>query len=179
MGTFESGFDWRGGKDKWRVLSVSRRMSDRLTDALPPVHLSICLCLPPPGVLLFEMLYGRTPFVGPTLKETLMNVLHNRLSFPRSPSVSSDAKLLMAALLTKQPEARLGSKMGAIEIRAHPFFAQVGWGNQGEEVPKLELEVPVEHYHPLAACSLTIDTCHQPGWGCGTNQGIALSFTDQ
>lgn len=136
-----------------------------------------------------------------------MNVLRNRLSFPRSVSVSSEAKHLMAALLTKQPEARLGSKMGAIEIRAHPFFAGVDWGNLGrsvrcrkphapirslhlfseslrrgisascfaQEVPKLE--VPVEHYDPLAACPLT-DSCPHPDWASGTNQGVALSFSD-
>lgn len=33
----------------------------------------------------------------------------------------------MRALLERDPEKRLGSKKGAAEIRAHPFFADIKW----------------------------------------------------
>lgn len=77
------------------------------------------------------MLYGATPFVAPTLNDTPTYVVGNPLVFPKNGSqkVSSEAKHLMAALLLKDPEKRLGTKKGAAEIKAHPFFAGLEWEN--------------------------------------------------
>lgn len=40
---------------------------------------------------------------------------------------SEEAVDLLARLLNKNPEQRLGSKYGAEEIKQHPFFADIDW----------------------------------------------------
>ncbi|WOL07886.1 protein kinase PINOID-like [Canna indica] len=76
------------------------------------------------GVLLYELLYGRTPFAGPTNEATLRNIVKQPLSFPAAPSKagSSVARDLITGLLVKDPAARLGSRRGAADVKAHPFF---------------------------------------------------------
>ncbi|WOL02275.1 serine/threonine-protein kinase D6PK [Canna indica] len=79
------------------------------------------------GILLYELLFGRTPFKGPGNEETLMNVISQSLKFPENPSVSFHAKDLIRGLLVKDPENRLGSVKGAAEIKQHPFFEGINW----------------------------------------------------
>lgn len=79
------------------------------------------------GILLYELLYGRTPFKGTGNEDTLVNVVSQCLKFPASPTVSSHAKDLIKRLLQKQPENRLGSVKGAAEIKQHPFFEGLNW----------------------------------------------------
>ncbi|KAG6521954.1 hypothetical protein ZIOFF_019088 [Zingiber officinale] len=74
------------------------------------------------GILLYELLYGRTPFAGPTNLQTLHNIVKQPLSFPTADPSSSAAKDLIASLLAKDPTARLGSRRGAADVKAHPFF---------------------------------------------------------
>ncbi|RRT81459.1 hypothetical protein B296_00012832 [Ensete ventricosum] len=79
------------------------------------------------GVLLYELLFGRTPFKGPGNEETLANVVSQSLKFPDNPSVSFHARDLIRSLLVKEPEGRLGSVTGAAEIKQHPFFDGLNW----------------------------------------------------
>ncbi|ESQ52263.1 hypothetical protein EUTSA_v10016202mg [Eutrema salsugineum] len=79
------------------------------------------------GVLLYELLYGKTPFKGYDNEETLSNVVFKNLKFPDSPLVSSQAKDLIRRLLMKDPESRLGSEKGAAEIKRHHFFEGLNW----------------------------------------------------
>ncbi|GLT43275.1 hypothetical protein SLA2020_172370 [Shorea laevis] len=79
------------------------------------------------GILLYEMLYGYTPFRGKTRQKTFANVLSKDLKFPRSTPVSLHAKQLMYRLLNKDPKNRLGSREGANEIKQHPFFKGINW----------------------------------------------------
>ncbi|CAL9194491.1 unnamed protein product [Musa hybrid cultivar] len=80
------------------------------------------------GILIYELLYGRTPFAGPTNESTLRNIVTQPLAFPRPPSdpssssSSSAARDLIAGLLAKDPATRLGSRRGAADVKAHPFF---------------------------------------------------------
>ncbi|XP_038706438.1 serine/threonine-protein kinase D6PKL1-like isoform X1 [Tripterygium wilfordii] len=79
------------------------------------------------GILLFELLYGKTPFKGPGNEETLANVVSQSLKFPNGPIVSFHARDLIRGLLIKEPESRLGSVKGATEIKQHPFFEGINW----------------------------------------------------
>ncbi|XP_044473705.1 serine/threonine-protein kinase KIPK2-like [Mangifera indica] len=79
------------------------------------------------GILLYELLYGKTPFKGSGNEETIANVVLESLKFPDSPLVSFQARDLIRGLLVKEPENRLGSQKGAAEIKQHPFFEGLNW----------------------------------------------------
>ncbi|XP_022731591.1 phototropin-1 [Durio zibethinus] len=94
------------------------------------------------GILIYEMLYGYTPFRGKTRQKTFANVLQKDLKFPRSIQVSLQAKQLMYRLLHRDPKSRLGSREGASEIKRHPFFKGVNWALVRCKNPP-ELEAPL------------------------------------
>nr|AML76946.1 putative LOV domain-containing protein [Borya sphaerocephala] len=79
------------------------------------------------GILLYEMLYGRTPFRGKNRQKTFSNIMHKDLTFPSSIMVSLPARQLIHVLLNRDPANRLGSKNGANEIKQHPFFREINW----------------------------------------------------
>ncbi|VAH31358.1 unnamed protein product [Triticum turgidum subsp. durum] len=79
------------------------------------------------GILLYEMLYGRTPFRGKNRKKTFYNILHKDLTFPSSIPVSLEAKQLIHGLLQRDPSSRIGSNTGANDIKEHPFFEDIYW----------------------------------------------------
>ncbi|GKU96141.1 hypothetical protein SLEP1_g9412 [Rubroshorea leprosula] len=79
------------------------------------------------GILLYEMLYGRTPFRGKNRQKTFSNILRKDLTFPSSIPVSLAARQLVNALLNRDPVSRLGSNTGANEIKQHPFFRGINW----------------------------------------------------
>nr|AML78104.1 putative LOV domain-containing protein [Hydrocotyle umbellata] len=94
------------------------------------------------GVLLYEMLYGYTPFRGKTRQRTFANVLHKDLKFPGSKVVSLQAKQLMYRLLHRDPKNRLGSREGANEIKQHPFFGGINWALvRCQSPPKLDAPI--------------------------------------
>ncbi|KAK8488318.1 hypothetical protein V6N12_063782 [Hibiscus sabdariffa] len=95
------------------------------------------------GILLYEMLYGRTPFRGKNRQKTFSNILHKDLTFPSSIPVSLAARQLINALLNRDPGSRLGSSTGANEIKQHPFFRGIHWPLIRCMSPP-PLEVPLE-----------------------------------
>jgi serum/glucocorticoid-regulated kinase 2 len=76
------------------------------------------------GVLLYEMLTGLPPFYSTDVNETYRKILFESAQLPDS--LSSAAKDMLAKLLTREPEQRLGAK-GVSEIKAHPFFNGMDW----------------------------------------------------
>ncbi|KAK9764723.1 serine/threonine protein kinase, AGC [Basidiobolus ranarum] len=82
------------------------------------------------GILLYEMLFGTTPFKGPNRNATFSNILKKEVQFPQhphSPQISRDCKSLIRKLLHKDENRRLGSKAGASDVKAHPFFKHINW----------------------------------------------------
>uniref|UniRef100_A0A126WZC5 non-specific serine/threonine protein kinase n=1 Tax=Asplenium platyneuron TaxID=210162 RepID=A0A126WZC5_9MONI len=95
------------------------------------------------GILLYEMLYGRTPFRGKNRQKTFANVLHKDLTFPSSIPASLAARQLINGLLHRDPANRLGSATGAHEIKQHAFFRGINWPLIRDMVPP-PLEAPLE-----------------------------------
>ncbi|WOL08120.1 hypothetical protein Cni_G16872 [Canna indica] len=87
------------------------------------------------GVFLYELLYGRTPFKGATKEATLRNILSREVRFPETDGGRDGAERgdmakardLIAGLLVRDPAKRMGSAMGAAEIKRHPFFESMQW----------------------------------------------------
>lgn len=84
------------------------------------------------GVLLYELLYGTTPFKGVNKEATLRNIASNRnVRFchveEREDTWMEEIKDLIEKLLVKDPRQRLGCTRGATDIKSHPFFDSVKW----------------------------------------------------
>ncbi|KAM0513616.1 hypothetical protein ACHAPE_007666 [Trichoderma viride] len=76
------------------------------------------------GVLLYEMLTGLPPFYDTDANEVYRKILFEPLQLPES--LSPVAKDILAKLLTREPEERLGAK-GVSKITSHPFFNDIDW----------------------------------------------------
>ncbi|KAL9293950.1 putative phototropin-1, protein kinase AGC-RSK-2 family [Arabidopsis thaliana] len=94
------------------------------------------------GILMYEMLYGYTPFRGKTRQKTFTNVLQKDLKFPASIPASLQVKQLIFRLLQRDPKKRLGCFEGANEVKQHSFFKGINWALIRCTNPP-ELETPI------------------------------------
>ncbi|GLD96357.1 hypothetical protein PINS_up005040 [Pythium insidiosum] len=122
------------------------------------------------GILLYEMVFGVTPFRGETQTQTLENIIDicEDITFPEpskteasktgdgtssAPVVSEACKDLIRRLLDKTVSKRM---QNPLHIKSHPFFADVVWPLIRHErpptVPEM-LHVSVEP--PLSPAELT------------------------
>ncbi|KAF2842254.1 putative serine/threonine-protein kinase nrc-2 [Patellaria atrata CBS 101060] len=82
------------------------------------------------GILVYEMLYGTTPFKGKNRNATFANILRDDVPFPEGaghPQISNLCKSLIRKLLIKDELRRLGSRAGASDVKTHPFFRTTQW----------------------------------------------------
>ncbi|TAQ84113.1 hypothetical protein B7494_g7560 [Chlorociboria aeruginascens] len=82
------------------------------------------------GILIYEMLFGTTPFKGKNRNATFANILRDDVPFPEhsgSPQVSNLCKSLIRKLLIKDENRRLGARAGASDVKGHPFFRTTQW----------------------------------------------------
>lgn len=79
------------------------------------------------GILMYELLYGFTPFKGAKRDATFENILKKPLQFPPKPTVSPQCQDLIAQLLERDTKKRLGCVAGAEDIKNHPFFKEINW----------------------------------------------------
>ncbi|KAG2388342.1 hypothetical protein C9374_000506 [Naegleria lovaniensis] len=93
------------------------------------------------GILMYEMLFGTTPFKGSTQKDTFNHILHNKLEFPKDKPISKACKELIKKLLVSDQDKRLGHKNGAADIKVHPFFKGINWALIRNESPPIAPQV--------------------------------------
>ncbi|RAH44457.1 putative serine/threonine protein kinase (Nrc-2) [Aspergillus aculeatinus CBS 121060] len=82
------------------------------------------------GILIYEMLYGTTPFKGKNRNATFGNILRDEVPFPEhsgAQQISNLCKSLIRKLLIKDETKRLGARAGASDVKTHPFFRQTQW----------------------------------------------------
>lgn len=89
------------------------------------------------GILIYEMLFGTTPFKGANRNQTFSNILKSDIVFPDSQHITSQCKNLIKKLLIKDENKRLGSKLGASDIKNHPFFKNVQWALLRNQSPPM------------------------------------------
>jgi serine/threonine protein kinase len=108
------------------------------------------------GVVVFELLVGVPPFHAASPVKIFENILSNDIAWPPEPApkkppnaraaaaaaadadagsdadsddagLSGAARDFIRALLRPEVDDRLGTRLGAAEVKAHPFFAGVDW----------------------------------------------------
>ncbi|KAI8809436.1 kinase-like domain-containing protein [Cladochytrium replicatum] len=87
------------------------------------------------GILLFDMLTGAPPFVGPNRKIIMDNIIRKKTNLPAY--LTPNAKDLITKLLKKNPSQRLGIQ----GIKSHRFFKSTDWVALFDKDPDL-IEVP-------------------------------------
>ena len=100
------------------------------------------------GILIYELLYGNTPFFNLDKNRMYDLIITGSISYPkfieiegeetpRNYKVSEDAKNIISKLLEKDPNNRLG-KNGLKEIQKHPFFNSINF----EDLKKKKVKCP-------------------------------------
>jgi len=103
------------------------------------------------GILVYELLCGRSPFYAGTKnkKDTYERILRAPLAFPEAVDISAAGKDLISKLLVRDPKTRLGyGSEGASQIKTHPFYAETDF----EALMRKEVEAP---FVPKAATNAT------------------------
>lgn len=114
------------------------------------------------GVFLYELLHGRTPFAGADNEATLRNIARRPLSFPAAGAGDADARDLIARLLAKDPRHRLGSRRGAADVKAHPFFRGLNFALLRSSRPPVVPAASRSPLHRSQSCSAARTRASKP-----------------
>ncbi|GAA5951604.1 hypothetical protein JCM21900_000525 [Sporobolomyces salmonicolor] len=113
------------------------------------------------GVICYEFLYGFPPFHDETPEKVFENILSRRIEWHEDAiEISKEAHDFMDKLLCSDPRRRLG-RMGAAEVKAHPFLAGIDWDNllKGpvDFVPKIADPESTDYFDPRGATAPTFN----------------------
>eukprot|EP00457_Paulinella_chromatophora_P000718 gb/GEZN01000718.1/.p1 GENE.gb/GEZN01000718.1/~~gb/GEZN01000718.1/.p1 ORF type:complete len:693 (-),score=118.05 gb/GEZN01000718.1/:372-2450(-) len=101
------------------------------------------------GVLIYEMVTGKTPFYASNRKGIQKKILNAPLKFPKW--MTNYCQHLIKELLQRPVQKRMGTRAGVEEIKRHQFFRSIDW----VKLAKKEVEAP---FKPTFADKL--DTSH-------------------
>ena len=79
------------------------------------------------GILVFEMLSGQPPFYSNNMQRVYEKIVSAEIAWPAHANATPEVTSLVNQFLQRDPAKRLGTKTGAAEIKAHPFFAGLDW----------------------------------------------------
>ncbi|KAL8038918.1 hypothetical protein ABFX02_10G002400 [Erythranthe guttata] len=92
------------------------------------------------GILLFEMLTGKPPFIGGNRDKIQQKIVKDKMKLPAF--LTSEAHSLLKGLLQKEPSKRLGSGTnGSDEVKSHKWFKSINW-------KKLEARAVLPSFRP-------------------------------
>ena len=94
------------------------------------------------GILMYEMMHGKTPFKGKNNDDTFANIFLGTFDFPKDIETSNECKSLLRLLLAKDLNDRLTSPS---QIRQHAFFQGTNWALLRNETPPIIPNIE----HPL------------------------------
>ena len=106
------------------------------------------------GVLTYEMMLGKFPYIGNTETELIYTIQKATLKLPFY--LSEAAKIFISSLLKENPTERLGydQESGRDEFRSARFFSQIDWAKlENREiappfVPSLQNVKPTTYFEP-------------------------------
>lgn len=102
------------------------------------------------GAIMFEMIVGYPPFYSDSPAQTCGKILRfkDMLHFPADRNLSPESIDLMRRLMTDAPH-RLGTR-SVDEIKAHPFFRGIDWGNMMKyrppNIPEVKDELDTSNF---------------------------------
>eukprot|EP00808_Paulinella_micropora_P008078 g72365.t1 len=88
------------------------------------------------GVLIYEMVTGKTPFYASNRKGIQKKILNAPLKFPKW--MTNYCQHLIKELLQRPVQKRMGTRAGVEEIKRHQFFRTIDW----VKLAKKEVEAP-------------------------------------
>lgn len=92
------------------------------------------------GILIYELLHGRTPYFNKNTKISFRMILSEKPTFPETKNLSAECKNFIEQLLNKDHIKRLGAtKEDNLEIRKHPWLASIDF----DKLLRYELEPPI------------------------------------
>ncbi|XP_078277235.1 citron Rho-interacting kinase-like isoform X8 [Rhinoraja longicauda] len=133
------------------------------------------------GVIAYEMIYGRSPFVEGTSVKTSSNIknFQRSLKFPDEPKTSKEFLDLVQSLLCEAKE-----RLNYEGLICHPFFTNINWNNMRHIpppfVPTLETDDDVSNFDEPEKISRPMIKAQQLNKSGFTGEDlpfVGLSFT--
>lgn len=124
------------------------------------------------GILLYEILCGRTPFYSRNRDEVYSKIEHGPLRFPRN--LSQDVISLIRGLLDRNPNTRLGlGPEGINAIKRHAFFRGMDWDGLAHKVyhpDNIKVEKNLVEERVVAAAAAAAAAAANGGSGSGSGK---------
>ena len=102
------------------------------------------------GIIIYEMLFGFTPFFDVNYEKISDKILNEEIEFPKKINISAEAQDLLVKLLIKEKSERLGFGSGFDDIKNHYFFKGIDFDKLKQKAieppfkPTIEDDIPVE-----------------------------------
>jgi serine/threonine protein kinase len=133
------------------------------------------------GVLLYEMIAGRKPFVGDSVVTITYNIMHN--DPPRIPGISNSLEMVINRAMAKEPIRRYASAdemrrdlmradisanaMASLPVPIQPLGAGASFPQAPPSVSPMPLNTPFSSSNPLAPPGSVPPVCSNPYNGAG------------